>query len=49
MPDLPPLPNQDLTAQLLRELKRNPDLSVADVEYDSAAKRYIFKRKDDGV
>ena len=49
MPDLPPLPHEELTAQLMRELKRNPDLAVADVEYDSAANRYIFKKKDDGV
>lgn len=47
--NLPPLPNSDLNDQLISLMKRHPDLTVADVEYDPYKREYriVYERKDE--
>ena len=43
MPNLPPLPNSDITESVMRLMRQHPDLTVADIEYDPFSRRYVLK------
>ena len=47
MPKMPPLPNSDATASVMRLLEQNPGLTIADIEFDPLKREYRLRETAD--
>ena len=46
MPQMPPLPNSDVTASVMRLLEQNPGLTIADIEFDPLTREYRLREDE---